>query len=292
MIQLTNERLKVEIAIPGTSYRGSRFDWSAFITQVTLDNQHTFCVPESLVKDYGSGGCGLCNEFGIFQPIGYKEAAVGEPFPKIGVGLLKKPDEMAYTFARNYQVEPFPLTFTESDDSVVFRFEPLPCRGYEVALTKTVRINSNRLRVEYELENVGSQTIVTHEYCHNFVAINEIYPNRDYVLHLAEGLYLEHKPPILNQRNGSVTWSRSTDHPIFCRTRDHLNFVTEGAIWSLWHTKLGVGMSESIDFPISRLGLWNAPHVVSPEVFVDITLKSGETMNWCREYRFKSVSDL
>ena len=46
-IRLHSDRLTVEIASPGTLYQGTRFDWTAFITQVTLDNQHTLCVPES-----------------------------------------------------------------------------------------------------------------------------------------------------------------------------------------------------------------------------------------------------
>lgn len=34
MITIRSSRLKVEIARPGESYQGSRFDWSSFITQV------------------------------------------------------------------------------------------------------------------------------------------------------------------------------------------------------------------------------------------------------------------
>ena len=36
-IFLQNERLTVEIAQPGEHYDGTRFDWSGFITQVTLE---------------------------------------------------------------------------------------------------------------------------------------------------------------------------------------------------------------------------------------------------------------
>jgi hypothetical protein len=33
---LSNDRLRVEIADLGTVYQGPRFDWTGFITQVTL----------------------------------------------------------------------------------------------------------------------------------------------------------------------------------------------------------------------------------------------------------------
>lgn len=88
--RLSNGILTVDIADIG-EYKGTRFDWTGFITQVTLEEgKHTFCVPESLKPDEGTGGKGLCNEFGISRAIGYDEAPIGGWFPKIGVGLLQK----------------------------------------------------------------------------------------------------------------------------------------------------------------------------------------------------------
>ncbi|MFD1908517.1 hypothetical protein ACFSQ7_37740 [Paenibacillus rhizoplanae] len=87
---LSNGVLTVEIAEVG-AYGGTRFDWTGFITGVTLEQGgHTFCVPESLVPGQGTGGIGLCNEFGISRAIGYEDAAAGEWFPKFGIGLLQE----------------------------------------------------------------------------------------------------------------------------------------------------------------------------------------------------------
>jgi hypothetical protein len=88
----------VEIAHPG-EYAGSRFDWTAFIRQVTLkQGLHTFCTAESLVSGKGTGGIGLCNEFGNDLPVGYDEAPSGSKYPKIGVGLLTRRDSGRYDF--------------------------------------------------------------------------------------------------------------------------------------------------------------------------------------------------
>lgn len=113
-IVLSNERLSVEISYPGEKYNGSRFDWCGFITQVTLDGKHTFCVKESLDSRKGSGGCGLCGEFGIREPVGFDETPVGEYFPKIGVGLLKRPDMEDYDFFRKYEVKPLDFNVTNN----------------------------------------------------------------------------------------------------------------------------------------------------------------------------------
>lgn len=92
-ITLSNDILTVEIADLG-AYKGTRFDWTGFITQVTLEQgKHMFCVPESLVPGQGTGGIGLCNEFSISRAIGYDDAEVGEWFPKPGVGLLQKQED-------------------------------------------------------------------------------------------------------------------------------------------------------------------------------------------------------
>src|SRR5512133_1768995 len=88
--ELSTDRLMVRVAKPGFTYRRTRFDWTGFVTDVMLDGQHTFTSVESPNPMEGAGGIGLCNEFGIHEPIGYDEAPKGGYFPKLGVGLLKK----------------------------------------------------------------------------------------------------------------------------------------------------------------------------------------------------------
>ena len=172
-IVLRSDRLAVEIAQPGSVYSGTRFDWTGFITQVTLDGAHTFCVPESLTPGQGSGGVGLCNEFGIEEVIGYDEAQPGDPFPKLGIGLLARPDEQPYNFFRPYEiVAPFPIHVTANATQATFTVEPLECRGYAVRLTKTVTVEGAELTIAYTLENVGEKPIVTTEYVHNFLGID------------------------------------------------------------------------------------------------------------------------
>jgi hypothetical protein len=92
-LTLFNPKLHVTIAHPDLVYTGLRFVWTGFIMQITLENKHTFCTPESLHSSEGTSGIGLCNEFGNLHALGYKEAQPQEQFMKIGVGLLRKPDE-------------------------------------------------------------------------------------------------------------------------------------------------------------------------------------------------------
>lgn len=108
--RLSNGVLSVDIADIGEDYKGTRFDWTGFITQVTLEKgNHTFCVPESLKEGEGTGGSGLCNEFGISRAIGYDEAPIGGWFPKPGIGLLQKLDSQSYSFISEYPLTPLLL---------------------------------------------------------------------------------------------------------------------------------------------------------------------------------------
>lgn len=105
--RLSNGVLSVDIADIGEDYKGTRFDWTGFITQVTLEKgNHTFCVPESLKEGEGTGGSGICNEFGISRAIGYDEAPIGGWFPKPGIGLLQKLDSQSYSFHNKYPLTP------------------------------------------------------------------------------------------------------------------------------------------------------------------------------------------
>jgi hypothetical protein len=169
---LSNRRLNVEVARPAAIYRGSRFDWSGWISKVTLDGAHTFTSSESLISGEGTGGFGLCNEFSMNQPIGYYDCLPGETFPKLGVGLLTRPDEAQYNFFRNYSVNPFPIEITQTNNSITFESETQPCRGFAARLKKIICMEENMLRIDYQLINIGSKTLETDEYNHNFVNIN------------------------------------------------------------------------------------------------------------------------
>lgn len=278
----------MEIAAPGTVYRGCRFDWSGFVTQVTLDGRHTFCAPESLEPGHGTGGAGLCSEFSTSRPLGFDETRPGDWFPKLGVGLLQRPDAGPYRFGREYPLEPYPLAVNVSKDAVEFQFEPVACQGYAARLTKTVRVSGTKLRMESELRNLGTQRIRTNEYNHNFLALDGLGPGPELELQLSPGLRLARVSGHLVQQGTTVRWPEAPAKPHMAYSRERLRYRAEGAAWELRHRPSGVGVRETVDFEISHLGLWFAPHALSPEVFVEIDVKPGEGMAWAREWEFFS----
>lgn len=283
-IILTNERLKVEIAYPGTVYRGSRFDWTGFITQVTLDGRHTFCVPEQYEPGKGTGGIGFCNEFGIKTPVGYNDAKVGEQFPKIGTGLLTRKSEEEYDFFSPYEVEPFPTFVTADESNACFKVEPTECRGYAIRLQKTVSIMENKLIIDYKLGNTGSKPIITTEYCHNFSGIDSKKIGRDYTLGFPRKVDLSMIKGKITHNEDRVLWEEAPQEEFYFLIEADL--AGEPWQWQLRHEPSGASVRETSRFSVSQYAVWGSTHVVSPELFVDILLKPDEVMTWRREYEY------
>ena len=276
-IQLHSQRLEALLSYPGCTYRGSRFDWTGFITQVTLDGQHTFCIPESLQSNTGSGGSGLCTEFGIDLPVGYDEAHPGELFPKLGIGLLRRPDNEAYSFGRTYEVaQPFPMQVETCPDQVNIRIEPIDCHGFAARLVKTIRLRENKLETTCDLHNTGQKAILTHEYAHNFVAIDRQPVGPDYRLHFPYPVSYDEKATVsldMLDIQGSEVGFNNPLASLYLRPLGYAQ--TANPQWEMTLKSNGVGLREVDDFTPMRVAVWGTFHVLSPEIFVGISLQPG-----------------
>lgn len=291
--RLSNGILTVDIADIG-DYSGTRFDWTGFITQVTLEEgKHTFCVPESLKPGEGTGGRGLCNEFGISRAIGYDEAPIGEWFPKLGVGLLQKKDSQLYSFDKDYTVIPFAKEIMIDNKVVKYTVRPMESNGYAMQLIKTISLHEDQLIIEYELHNKGDKPFQTEEYVHNFIGIDGLSTGSDFELRLPGALKVEepessYTKDLLEVSSNTLSWAREPDRPFYCMLRGWEEPEAEFN-WELIHKPSGIGVRESGDFPVARMALWGERHVISPEIFVNISLLPRQSKSWSRIYRFFSA---
>jgi hypothetical protein len=285
-IKLSSTRLSVELATPGGRYRGSRFDWTGFITQVTLDNRHRFCCAEA---EGGSDGAGLCNEFGIFSAIGYDDAAPGEWFPKLGVGLLQRTDENPYSFQRSYPVNPFPIQVsTTAPGQAILKSDPLECNGFAVRLEKRVSVIENSLVIGYRLENVGQREVITEEYAHNFMRIDDHDIDLGYQLRTTVPVdcngWSQEAGAV--SRGGRVLWQQRPLGEFYHRVGELS--AANHRMWQLRHEPSGVWVQEETDVPWCAFSLYGTPAGLSPEAFIAIRIIPGQTYCWSRHYTFGS----
>jgi len=280
-LRLSSSRLLVEIIAPSTQQRGSRFDRAGFITQVTLDSEHTFCTTESAD---GTGGAGLCNEFGITTAVGFEAAPPGAQFVKPGVGLLTRPDEKPYAFWHNYPVQPFPVHVEHTADCAVFLTEPLDCRGYALRLSKTLQVRENQLRIHYSAENVGHSRISVDEYRHNFIALDDRGPGPGQQLRLPFTPEPERGFGGLQITGSTITWTQAPRRVFHGRLHGFKDCLNPW--WELIDETAGIGMRESTSFPWSRFALYGTARLLSPEAFVQLDLEPGQRQQWQRDYLF------
>lgn len=284
MLYLTSKRLQVALQEPGEWYAGSRFDWTGFITQIILDDEVSFCVPEQLEEGKGTGGHGFCNEFGIDKPIGYDDAKQGEFFPKIGVGLLTKDLLNVYDFFHSYEVTPPNVEFTQNEDAVTFDLTSSSESGYGYRLVKKISLKVNRLTLNYELFNTGTKAINTNEYSHNFIGINNQTIGSHYQLTLPNMKEMDVAVGAISKNGSQLTWDESPEADFYASI--DWNGVSTDYNWDLYNDDIKVGVKEVSDFIPSKVALWGYTHVVCPELFIDIDLEPGETKKWERVYEF------
>jgi hypothetical protein len=107
-VQISNDLMQVTLYLPDAAhgfYRGTRFDWSGVVADLHYAG-HSYYGPwftktdpdvsdfvfqgEDIVAGPCSAITGPVEEFGV---LGYEEAKAGGTFLKIGVGVLRKPDD-------------------------------------------------------------------------------------------------------------------------------------------------------------------------------------------------------
>jgi len=295
--ELRNEYLCLEMQEPGKNYRGSRFDWSGQIIQITFLNKHTFCTRETFNEfNQNKHGRGLYNEFGIDHPVGYNECPVNGLFPKIGVGLLKKKSLKPYEFFEDYNFEPYYFSSSFDKKRASFSCKTNRCREYSFELNKQIILDKNRFTISYSLFNSGNKAIKTNEYVHNFLSINERKIDENYILYFSFPLETENFNKSVNPENAVkfkedfCTWNSFIAKQFFF---SNINTIYKGKeSWTLIHLKDKVGIRESAGFIIQKVNLWGASHVISPEIFFQIDVSPGEMITWSRLYEIFDFSDL
>ena len=105
---VTNTILSAALYLPDSErgyYRGTRFDWSGLVSHVEVGGHSFFCDFKQQHDPLNHDDiCGTAEEFGIESTPSYAEASPGEPFIKIGIGVLQKPDTSPYAFWKRYNV--------------------------------------------------------------------------------------------------------------------------------------------------------------------------------------------
>ena len=236
-------------------------------------------------------GKGFYNEFGIDTALGFNEAVIGDWFHKIGVGLLKKDNE-EYIFNRNYEIKPAVFEIKYTSNTILITCKSEFSNGYSYVLKKEIKLEEHGFTINYDLENTGEKEIITDEYVHNFIAINKELIGCNYVLKfpfkLMPAFFLETVNPEQKVTIGQtdVTFNDSPKEQFFFSNLNGSKNVKPQ--WELKNLESKISISETGSFKTNKVNLWGWKHVISPELFIDVSIKPGQNENWTRTYKISN----
>ena len=161
-------------------------------------------------------------------------------------------------------------------------------------LKKEIEIFESGFIIKYKLKNTGENTICTDEYDHNFLAINKDLICSHYILKfpfkIKPALFGAAVNPEEKVEIGQnvITFNNTPDEQFFFSNLSGNEKVD--ASWELINTKSKIGISETASFKTTKVNLWGWKHVISPELFFNIKVNPGQTIEWSRTYNVFEVN--
>ncbi len=161
--QLKTDSLIIEIEVDSSRLReefGPRFDETAFVRSVRSNGVELI------------GPWGLTDEFGLLGDgvLGYEQAAMHDPFIKIGVGKLIKNTAGNYAFDHRYPVRTeFPVNVSFSDNTLTVSQTSTLVNGFQYDYAKTYILSPDgELSIQYRMKNIGKVSWTFEHYNHHW----------------------------------------------------------------------------------------------------------------------------
>lgn len=290
-------------------YRGTRFDWSGVIRSLTYAG-HDYYGPwftgtDPTVHDFIFSGnqiiAGPCSAitgpveefFTDEAALGYKEAAPGATFIKIGVGVLEKPSDAPYDNYHLYRIvdggkwrvqpEPHSVTFEQQITD--------PHSGYGYVYEKTLRLIPGKpeMVIEHSLRNTGTKTIETDVYDHNFLVLDHRTTGPNFVIRLPFAIQTP-KPvnSTLGEIDGDTIRYRRELTGSDTFTADIHGFGNTAKDYDIRieNAQAGAGMQVTSNRPLEKLELWSIRSIIAMEPYIHMSIAPGQTFHWQYVYHY------
>jgi hypothetical protein len=311
-VQIANDVIKMSVYLPDAKngfYRGTRFDWSGVIGDLEYAG-HRFYGPwftktDPQVSDFVyrgddivAGPCsaitGPVEEFGV---LGYEEAKAGGTFLKIGVGILRKPDDAPYTQYRLYEiVNGGKWSVAKSAHGVEFTQDLHdPASGFGYVYKKKISLAAGKpeYTLAHSLKNTGTRPIHTTVFDHNFLVLDKQPTGPSFGITLPFDLTVSPEPhkELAEVQKNQIAYRK------ILTGKDTVYFTIQGFGDSssdykihLENTDVKAGMTITGDRSVAKMALWSIRSVISVEPFIDVSLEPGGESTWKYDYVFYKLS--
>ncbi len=277
-------------------YRGTRFDQAGVVGSLTMGGHdfygpwfdrvsvevHDFMfTPEGIVGGPDSAVSGPVEEF---APIGFDAAKAGGTFVKIGVGVLKKPDDAPYDHYRIYDIADAGKRSFRSDKTSVTFTQDIPGQYLYV---KTLVLAGNLMRIEHELTNRSTAPFATTVYDHNFARLSP--GNEDVAVTFPFAATANPAPDAaLAKMDGKrFTHARALKDS----ERVSTSFTGFGSAVSDYdirveNVRTGAAIRVAADHPLVKVNYFSVRSIMAVEPYIAINLAPGQTMRWTYTYTY------
>lgn len=297
---ITNGLVTARLHLPDAErgyYRGTRFDWSGVMPDLRYKGHRYFGVWNT--RPYSPTlHDAITGPVEEFTAVGMEEAAVGGEFLKIGVGGLVKPDEGAYTFAKDYEIKtPGKWTVKKKKDRVAFTHEIKEVNGYGYEYHKTVKLTPGKpeLVLEHSLKNTGSKPIETSTYNHNFFVIDgePTGPNIETTFPFEASAEGKGFGTIAEIQGKRLIYKRRLEEKenVFTNGVQGFGPTADDYRIHIKNRKSGAGVSISGDLPLEKMVFWACNTTSCPEPYVKLSVRPGQTVRWNIRYAFETESE-
>ncbi|MDB5239442.1 MAG: hypothetical protein JWP57_67 [Spirosoma sp.] len=296
---LSNGIIQTTLYLPDTSqgyYQGTRFDWSGAFKNLDYKG-HRYV--DQWFENYNPKTHDAINgPAEEFTPLGYADAKPGDTFVKIGVGLLRKPNDNPYAFATYYDVADYGIWTVKAPkpgqtaSSVEFRHELTDAGGYGYQYTKTVRLIKGKpqMVLEHRLKNTGKKTIETSVYDHNFFVLDKQPTGPEIAIRFpfsvkAEGMGFG---TIIHAQGNSLTYSRdlAPKENVYSAGLQGFGATPTDYDIRIENLKTGAGVHLTADQPIEKLVFWACHTTSCPEPYIRLKAAPGQEVTWKIAYEY------
>jgi len=292
--EISNNLIRARLILPETRhgyYMATRFDWSGMIESLEYKGHEYF---GKWFEEYSpfihDAIMGPVEEY---LPVDYDKTQPGEEFMKIGVGMLKKPEENNFDRFGLYQITDHGKWKIKKEPDQIRFIHTLSNGGYSYVYTKTIRLIREKpvMQISHNLKNTGTLPLKTDMYNHNFFvfdnqpvgpAFRVIFP---FDLGGEQGRGMG---TIAELRDNMIVFNRNLGkgETVFCGSLTGFRNDPADFDIKVENTETGAGVRITGDKPLSKLIFWACPTTLCPETYIDLNIEPGKEYSWDFLYEF------
>ena len=287
--EISSGDLRARLYLPNAEtgyYRATRFDWAGVIPSLQYKGVEYFgqWFPRYDPKLHDS----IVGPVESFDPVGYEKAQPGGTFLRIGVGLLKRPDERDVNNFHTYEIaDGGKWTSKPAKDHVEFTHDLAGVYLYR----KVVRLDKDKLILEHSLKNTGKDLIETDVYNHDFYMIGRLPSGPEVTVQFQFEPHANQDMKgitVLQGKNLAYSRELAGGESVYTEM-DGFSPETKDYDIRVENRQARAGVHQTSDHGMSKLHFWSIRSTVCPEAYTHVRVEPGKEISWRVTFQFYSL---